>query len=261
MEIENGATWQCGDPDPVALSRVARPRQPGPQLRLEQPAPVPVLLTEGGTRTACNTQDARPGAHPRSSSRHEARGACARLLVAAVAVALLLRRGRRRRQPQHVRAGVDRRTGGNAAQPPQFVGASADGTRVFLRTEEALAPTDTDASFDIYENAGGGNQPDLGRARQAATASSRRRSSGAPRPTARASSSRPPSRWSRATPTTAIPDDPAVNGCADVYERADGVTTLVSTGPAGGNGRMAPSSRTSPRTARRVFFTHRGVAW
>ena len=46
-------------------------------------------------------------------------------------------------------------TGGNAAQPTQFVGASADGTRVILRTEEPLSPSDTDGAFDLYERAGG----------------------------------------------------------------------------------------------------------
>ena len=42
-------------------------------------------------------------------------------------------------------------SGSNVAIPPQFVAASADGTRVFLRTEEALSPADTDGLFDVYE--------------------------------------------------------------------------------------------------------------
>jgi hypothetical protein len=45
--------------------------------------------------------------------------------------------------------------GGNAGLPTQFMGASTDGTRVFLRTEEPLASTDTDSEFDLYERAGG----------------------------------------------------------------------------------------------------------
>jgi Tol biopolymer transport system component len=40
---------------------------------------------------------------------------------------------------------------GNGPPSAQFVGASADGSRVFISTREALLPGDTDADIDIYE--------------------------------------------------------------------------------------------------------------
>jgi hypothetical protein len=44
---------------------------------------------------------------------------------------------------------------GNAALDSTFRGASADGTRVFFDTAEALAATDSDTQLDVYERAGG----------------------------------------------------------------------------------------------------------
>src|SRR4051812_46726616 len=46
-------------------------------------------------------------------------------------------------------------TGGNGAFAPNFVGASADGTRVFFVTGESLVSADTDVAQDLYERAGG----------------------------------------------------------------------------------------------------------
>jgi len=37
----------------------------------------------------------------------------------------------------------------------QFLGESADGTRVFFQTRESLSGSDTDTEVDIYQNAGG----------------------------------------------------------------------------------------------------------
>jgi hypothetical protein len=45
-----------------------------------------------------------------------------------------------------------------------------------------------------------------------------------------------------------------VYGCTDVYERSGGVTTLVSTGPAGGNGASDASFRGMSSDGSRVFF-------
>jgi hypothetical protein len=44
---------------------------------------------------------------------------------------------------------------GNGAFLSLFVGASADGTRVFFITEEPLVSGDSDAEFDVYERSGG----------------------------------------------------------------------------------------------------------
>jgi hypothetical protein len=46
-------------------------------------------------------------------------------------------------------------TGGNGGQDARFVGASADGTRVFFITGESLVSEDTDVNGDLYVRAGG----------------------------------------------------------------------------------------------------------
>jgi hypothetical protein len=47
-------------------------------------------------------------------------------------------------------------TGGNGPLPASFSGASSDGARVFLMTDEQLYGADTDAFSDVYERWGGG---------------------------------------------------------------------------------------------------------
>jgi hypothetical protein len=44
---------------------------------------------------------------------------------------------------------------GNGALDPAFVGASADGVRVWFSTTEKLVPTDTDSQSDVYQRSGG----------------------------------------------------------------------------------------------------------
>jgi hypothetical protein len=44
---------------------------------------------------------------------------------------------------------------GNGALDPAFVGASADGVRVWFSTAEKLVPTDTDSQSDVYQRSGG----------------------------------------------------------------------------------------------------------
>src|SRR6185295_15321754 len=46
-------------------------------------------------------------------------------------------------------------TGGNGVPAASYRGQSADGTRVFFTTTEALVSADTDASSDIYERSAG----------------------------------------------------------------------------------------------------------
>ncbi|HEU0336775.1 MAG TPA: hypothetical protein VFR43_09490 [Gaiellaceae bacterium] len=45
--------------------------------------------------------------------------------------------------------------GGNGAFDAFYAGSTASGARVFLETDEPLVAADTDASFDVYERAGG----------------------------------------------------------------------------------------------------------
>ena len=143
--------------------------------------------------------------------------------------------------------------GGNAAQPTQFMGASSDGTRVILRSEEQLAASDTDAGFDLYERAGGvtthlsigpsgGNSPGVLPNIGAVSADGKR--------------------VFFELPENLVPEDtdecdsdePVANPCNDVYESFGGTTTLISTGP-NGNGAFGSQFAGTSEDGTRVYFT------
>jgi hypothetical protein len=138
-------------------------------------------------------------------------------------------------------------TGGNAAQPTQFVGTSADGTRVILRTEESLSPSDTDGEFDLYERAGG---------------ITTHLSTGPVSPNAEVLADLGGmSRDGRhvffviaealvASDTDACGEPAASGACADVYEFFDGTTTLISAGTVAAGATFAGASEDGSR----VFF-------
>ena len=48
--------------------------------------------------------------------------------------------------------------GGNGALPAAYEGTSADGTRVFFSTSEALTAADTDTRRDVYARDGGATE-------------------------------------------------------------------------------------------------------
>ena len=118
-----------------------------------------------------------------------------------------------------------------------------------LPHEEQLSGADTDSRGRPLPAPRAARPPSSRPARPAATATSSP-TTAAPRPTGRGCSSTPPSSSSRPTPTPR----------RDVYERAGGTTTLLSTGPAGGNGSADASS--AGRRADGVARVHRdrGVA-
>ena len=144
--------------------------------------------------------------------------------------------------------------GGNGALPATFEGSSADGTRVFLSTSEALTAADTDTGRDIYRRAGattelvsagpgGGNgafdADFMGASLDGSTSYVRTEESlvAADTDTGCAAGQGPQ--------------------CRDVYEYAGGTTSLVSTGPAGGNGAFDASFAAVSRDGKRVFFDTR----
>ena len=144
-------------------------------------------------------------------------------------------------------------TGGNGAQPAQFMGASADGTRVILRTQEQLAASDTDSGFDLYERAGGvtthlsigpsgGNSPDVLPNVGALSADGKR-------VFFELSENLVPEDTDECAPV-----EPAANPCSDVYESFGGNTTLVSTGP-NGNGQFGSGFAGASEDGTRVYFT------
>jgi Ca2+-binding RTX toxin-like protein len=123
-----------------------------------------------------------------------------------------------------------------------YVGASADGSRVFFRTTESLVAEDEDAANDIYERSGGATAllstgPEGGNGGQHVD---------------NFGASADGSRVFFRTAESLVAED--ADASSDVYERAAGVTTLLSTGPDGGDGAFAATYRGSSADGSRVFF-------
>lgn len=117
-------------------------------------------------------------------------------------------------------------SGGNGAWEALPVGASRDGSRVFFRTNETLVPEDLDLSDDdLYQHAGG----------QTTLLSTGSLDAGGPNSFSRFGGvSADGTRVFFTGEQQLEPGD--TDSRADVYERSGGTTTLISTGPAGGNG-------------------------
>jgi hypothetical protein len=114
--------------------------------------------------------------------------------------------------------------GGNANVNAFFDGSSQDGTRTFFETSESLVTSDTDSAYDIYERVGnttnlvstgpgGGNGPDDAFFDTVSSDGSR---------------------VFFDTTEALVPAD--TDTSIDLYMRSGGTTTLISTGPSGGNG-------------------------
>jgi hypothetical protein len=141
--------------------------------------------------------------------------------------------------------------GGNGAHNAFFEGASQDGSRVFFTTDEQLVttgtPADTDSSTDIYERSAGvttliSTGPDGGNGAHTALFEG-----------ASADGSRVFFDTSEKLVTGGTPADGDTQ--ADVYQRSAGVTTLISTGPNGGNGANDATFAGASSDGSRVFFT------
>jgi hypothetical protein len=114
--------------------------------------------------------------------------------------------------------------GGNGAVASVYRGASADGTRVFFQTTESLVPADTDNSMDVYERSNGtttliSTGPNGGNGAFSAIF---------------LAASADGSHVFFRTAEKMVASD--TDGAQDIYERSNGTTTLISTGPNGGNG-------------------------
>ena len=123
-----------------------------------------------------------------------------------------------------------------------FDGASADGSKVWMHTDEVLVAGDTDAAVDVYERAGAAisvvsTGPSGGNAEQGAFFNG-----------ASADGSRV--FFDTQEQLTGSDSDPST----DIYERAGGATTLISTGPAGGNGTFFSAFQRATTDGSRVFF-------
>ena len=143
-----------------------------------------------------------------------------------------------------VSAGPD---GGNGDRDVYLEGASADGTRVFFETDESLVAADTDLTWDVYEHAGG--QTMLASTGPAATDGDFDASF--------ADASADGTRVLFESEASLVSADTDL--LWDVYERAGGQTTLVSTGPAGGNGDFDADFAGASADGTRVYFETREV--
>src|SRR5205807_2241304 len=131
---------------------------------------------------------------------------------------------------------------GNGAIAAIFRGASDDGTRVFFQTAESLVSADTDTSIDVYERSNGtttlvSTGPNGGNGPASATY-------------AGASADGTHVFFRTAEQLVGADTDNAV----DIYERFNGTTTLVSTGPDGGNGSFNAIFDGVSKDGSRVFF-------
>jgi hypothetical protein len=144
--------------------------------------------------------------------------------------------------------------GGNGAHPAAFEGDSADGSRVFFSTSEALIAGDTDTRRDIYRRAGGTTE---------LVSTGPAGGNGAFDADFMGASLDGSNAYVRTEESLVATDTDT--GCAagqgpqcrDVYEYAGGITSLVSTGPAGGNGAFDASFAVVSLDGRRVFFDTR----
>jgi hypothetical protein len=134
--------------------------------------------------------------------------------------------------------------GGNDEVPAIFTAASFDGATVFFETSESLLVADLDSVDDIYARSGGttilvstgpvgGDGPSPASLRWVSPDGSS-------------------SAVLFSTDEALTGDD--LDGSQDVYERAGGVTTLRSKGPAGGNGPLNASFAGASADGAHVFF-------
>ena len=145
-------------------------------------------------------------------------------------------------------------TAGNGAEPSIFLAASADGSRVVMRTEEQLTPDDTDIHEDVYERAGGVTtrltvDPDGGNQDSIPSF-------------AGASKDLKHVFIETGQQLSALGDGDGYchsgegvrGGCVDVLDRSGGTTKLISTGPTGGGGDFQAKFLAASDDGSRAFF-------
>jgi hypothetical protein len=127
-------------------------------------------------------------------------------------------------------------------QPPHFVGASTDGSKAFFETTDSIVASDTDSSQDVYERSGGtttlvSTGPTGGNGAFGAFFVG-------------ASPDGTKVFFGTSEQLVAADTDTSL----DVYERSGGTTTLISTGPDGGNGAFAAFFDGASTDGTKVFF-------
>jgi hypothetical protein len=133
-------------------------------------------------------------------------------------------------------------TGGSGAFDVHFAGASDDGTHVLFTTKEALVVSDTDGRLDIYERSGGSTT----------LVSTGVTGGNGAFDAYLADASADGSRVFFTTDESLVASD--TDSLQDIYERQGSTTTLISTGPTGGNGSHVAFFAAASDDGTRVFF-------
>jgi hypothetical protein len=145
-------------------------------------------------------------------------------------------------------------TAGNGAFDASFSGASADGSRVFFVTNEAMDPSDTDGNCfdigstsprpcqDVYERSGG----------TTTLLSTGPTTSNAGTDATFAATSADGTKVVFTSKEALVAGD--TDATSDVYTRSGGTTTLVSTGPTGGIGAFDAGFGGASADASRIYF-------
>lgn len=136
--------------------------------------------------------------------------------------------------------------GGNGAFDAFFTGASLDGSHVFLETAEPLVATDTDTHQDVYERVGGTTTNRVSTGSGGGNGAFDAFFDGA---------SADGSRVFFDTSESLEPSD--TDTTSDVYERWNGATTHITTGPTGGNAALGAFFDGASTDGTRAFFNTR----
>jgi hypothetical protein len=137
-----------------------------------------------------------------------------------------------------------------------FGGATPDGSHIYFMTKEQLTSDDTDTDRDVYDRSGGTTT-------RVSTGPNDSNGTGPYNANFVGASQDGSKVWFEtreplvATDTDGGCPDANVNPvlpCTDVYERSGGNTTLISTGPNGGNGPYEASFAGASQDGSKVFF-------
>jgi Tol biopolymer transport system component len=134
-------------------------------------------------------------------------------------------------------------SGGNGAPNAIFSGTAGSIGTVYFETDEALNPAaDKDAEQDVYVRSGGTTE----------LVSTGPESRNGPAPVSFQWASPDGSVTIFSTTEALTPQD--TDTAADVYQRSGGTTTLISTGPEGGNGAFSSAFAQASSDGSHVFF-------
>jgi len=132
--------------------------------------------------------------------------------------------------------------GGNGAFNATYSGTAGNSGAVYFETSEALVAADEDSTQDVYVRSGG----------ITTLVSTGPESPNGPAPASFQWASPDGSAAIFSTGEALVPADS--DAVSDVYERKGGETTLISTGPEGGNGAFSSAFAKASDDGSRVFF-------